>query len=160
DHWQSADARRKVETLKAIAGLPEEGRRALATVPALRREILDTYGKARYADAERLGRQLMEVYSRGLGEGHSDTADGYSILAAVLYAQGRLPEAEATFRKALAIWLKAVGEGHPDTARTYSNLAAALAGQGKLPEAEAMHRKALAIKLRALGEDHPETGRS
>ena len=35
DHWRTADARRRVETLDAIAGLPEEGRRALAAVPAL-----------------------------------------------------------------------------------------------------------------------------
>src|SRR5262249_27040042 len=29
DHWQTADARRRVATLEAITGLPEEGRRAL-----------------------------------------------------------------------------------------------------------------------------------
>src|SRR6516165_117751 len=29
DHWQTADARRKVETLETIAALPEEGRKAM-----------------------------------------------------------------------------------------------------------------------------------
>src|SRR5262249_42380291 len=53
DHWQTADARRKVETLRTIAGLPEEGRRALAADPALFQECGEAYGKARYADAER-----------------------------------------------------------------------------------------------------------
>src|SRR5262249_5055730 len=35
DRWRTADARRQVETLRTIAGLPEEGRRALASVVAL-----------------------------------------------------------------------------------------------------------------------------
>src|SRR5262249_3847945 len=55
DHWQTADARRLVETLKTIDTLPEEGRRALAARKALYEAFLDADGKARYEDAERLG---------------------------------------------------------------------------------------------------------
>src|SRR5262249_35091022 len=50
DHWQTADANRKVETLRTIAALPEEGRRALADLPALQQEFLGDFEKARYMD--------------------------------------------------------------------------------------------------------------
>jgi CHAT domain-containing protein/Tfp pilus assembly protein PilF len=160
DHWQTSDARRNVETLRVIAGLPEEGRRAMAAVPALHPEFAQAHGKARYADAERLARQIVEVRLRWLGEAHPDTALSYSNLASVLRDQGKRSEAEAMFRQALAIRLKVLGEGHPETAGSYNNLAVVLHDQGKLPEAEAMHGRALATKLRALGEDHPGTAAS
>jgi tetratricopeptide (TPR) repeat protein len=126
DHWQTADARRRVETLDKIAGLPEEGRQALAAVRALDQEFREAYGKERYADAERLARQLVEVQRHWLGEAHSDTADSYSFLAIDLWSQGKLAEAEALLRKALAINLKARGEGHPNTGSSYNNLAVVL----------------------------------
>src|SRR5262249_61953971 len=109
-----AAARRKVVTLGAIAGLPEEGRRALAAAPALFQEFMRAVEKASYADAERLGRQIVEVRHRWLGEGHPDTATSYNNLAIALRDQGKMAEAEALLRKALAIKLKALGEGHPD----------------------------------------------
>src|SRR5262249_21761420 len=150
DHWQTSDARRKVETLETIAALPEEGRRALAATLALSQEFMEAYGKARYADAERLGRQIVEVRRRWLGGAHPDTAASRHRVANALYAQGDLAEAEALYRKALALRLKALGEGHPGTAASYNYLANALIAQGKLAEAEATHRKALAIRLKAL----------
>jgi tetratricopeptide (TPR) repeat protein len=160
DHWRTADARRKVETLETIAGLPEEGRKALAAVPALDQEFREAYGKASYADAERLVRQTLEVRRRRLGEAHPDTAKSYNNLAAVLYWQGELAEAEAMHRRALTVRLQALGEGHPDTANSYNNLAPVLRDQGKLAEAEAMSRKALAILLQELGKAHPSTANS
>src|SRR5262249_32623452 len=74
DHWHTADARRQVETLNTIAGLPAEGRRALAAGPAMFQELKGAFGKARYADAERLGRQLVEAWRHWLGQDHPDTA--------------------------------------------------------------------------------------
>jgi CHAT domain-containing protein/tetratricopeptide (TPR) repeat protein len=160
DHWRTADARRKVETLETVAGLPEEGRKALAAYRVVYQEFLDAYEKASYPDAERLGRQLLEVRRRFLGEGHPDTAESYLTLAAVLFAQGKLAEAEAMYRKALAIELKALGEGHPNTALGYSHLAGVLRAQGKLAEAEKILHKVLAIRLETLGEGHPLTAES
>jgi len=157
DHWRTADARRQVEIMNTIAGLSEEGRQAIVTVPALDRECDDAYGKARYADAERLARQSLEVRLRWLGAGHPDTATSYNNLAEVLRTQGKLGEAEALHRRALAVWLTAVGEVHPDTATSYNNLAEVLRAQGKLGEAEDLQRRALAITLKAVGADHSDT---
>ena len=38
DHWQAADARRAVDDLRKIAALPEEGRKAMASVAGARRK--------------------------------------------------------------------------------------------------------------------------
>jgi Tfp pilus assembly protein PilF len=160
DHWRAADARRKVKTLNTIAGLPEEGRRALATVPALRREGRAAYEQASYTDSERLERQLSQIYGRWLGEGHPGTAASFSNLANALRAQGRLAEAEALHRRALAARQRVLGEGYPNTAASYNNLGCVLYTQGKLAEAEALHRQALAIRQGALGEGHPDTAAS
>jgi CHAT domain-containing protein/Flp pilus assembly protein TadD len=160
DHWGTANARRKVETLNAIAGLPEEGRRALAAVPAQSQEFLELRGKARSADAEQLARQILEVRRRWLGEDHPDTASSYNDLATVLDAQGKLDEAEVTHRKALALRLKELGKAHPDTASSYVNLAIVFQDQGRLVDAEVMHRTALALRREVLGEASAVTAAS
>jgi CHAT domain-containing protein/tetratricopeptide (TPR) repeat protein len=160
DHWQAADARRAADDLRTIAALPEEGRKAMATVGELRDKFIAMYQRGQYPESERLARIVLDVRRRWLGEGHPDTAAGYNNLANTLRAQGKYAEAEALLRKALAIWLKALGEDHPDTALSYDNLALTLIDLGKSAEAEALERQALAIRLKALGEAHPDTAAS
>jgi CHAT domain-containing protein/Tfp pilus assembly protein PilF len=160
DHWRSADARRDIADLDLMARLPEQGRKAIQSVPALEERRDDSYRKGRYAEAERVGRDLLAIDLRWLGEAHPDTSRSYNNLANVLREQGKHAEAEAMNRKALAIKIAALGEAHPSTARAYNNLAIALYRQGKYAEAEAMSRKALAIKIATLGEAHPETVRT
>jgi tetratricopeptide (TPR) repeat protein len=157
DHWQAADARRAVDDLRRIAAMPEEGRKAMASVGELDQKADAARQRAHYADAERIDRTLLEIRRKWLGEDHPETASSYNNLAVNLNSQGRFAEAEPLVRRALAIWLKALGEDHPETAHSYNNLAFNLNGQGKFAEAESFYRKALAVKLKALGEDHPET---
>jgi tetratricopeptide (TPR) repeat protein len=156
DHWRSADARRDIAALDLMARLPEQGRQAIQSVLSLRSRLGDYYSNGRYDEMERVGRELLAINLRWLGDAHPDTAHSYNNLAVALGSQGKHAEAEAMFRKALAIRIAALGEAHPDTARSYNNLAAALQDRGKHADAEAMHRKALAIKIAALGTGHPD----
>jgi tetratricopeptide (TPR) repeat protein len=160
DHWRSADARRVIGDLNLVARLPEHGRKAIQSGLALRTRLGDSYRNGRYAEAELVGRELVAINLRWLGEAHRETAHSYNNLAAALWYQGKYAEAEAMYRKALAIRIAALGEAHPDTATSYSSLAAALLEQGKHTEAEVMHRKALTIRIAALGEAHPHTAQS
>jgi hypothetical protein len=157
EHWQAADARRTVDDLSTIAALPEEGRKALASVEELVKRAGAEHQRAHYAESERLSRTLLEIRRRWLGEDHPHTAGSYNMLAYLLHAQGKSAAAEPLLRRTLAIRLKALGEGHPDTALSYNNLANSLNAQGKHVEAEPLLRKALAIWLEALGESHPYT---
>ncbi len=160
NHWRSADARRGIADLDSMARLPEQGRKAIQSVRALNEQREDAYWKGRYAEAERVGRELLAINLRWLGESHPDTATSYNNLANALGPQGKHAEAEAMLRKALAIYIAALGEAHPNTAANYNNLANVLGFQGKYAEVEAMHRKALAIYIAALGEAHPNTATS
>jgi hypothetical protein len=160
DHWQTANARRAVDELRMIATLPEEGRKAMASVGELLQNAHTAHQRGNYAEAEGINRTLLEIRRKWLGEGHPGTALSYNDLAADLYSQGKYAEAEPLCRQALAIRLKALGEGHPDTAGSYNNLALTLYSQGKYAEAEPLCRQALAIRLKALGEGHPGTAAS
>ena len=157
DHWQTADAGRTIETLRIIARLPEEGRQAMASVGALEEEADAQETRAKYADAEKNRREVMERIRRWLGEGHPDTAQSYNNLALNLKSQGRYGDAQPLYQRALDIRRKALGEGHPDTATGYNNLAMNLDAQGRYADAQPLFQRALDIWRKALGEGHPRT---
>ena len=160
DHWQTADAGWTIETLRATASLPEAGRQAMASVGALEEEADALENRAKYVDAEKNRREVMEKVRRWLGEGHPDTARGYNNLAANLDAQGQYGDAQPLYQRALDIRRKALGEGHPDTAASYNNLALNLYTQGRYGDAQPLYQRALDIWRKALGEGHPATATS
>src|SRR5262245_47480871 len=80
DHWQAADARRAVDDLRKIAALPEEGRKALASVGELAQKADAEYQRGHYAESERINRTLLEIRRKWLGEGHPGTVSSYSYL--------------------------------------------------------------------------------
>ncbi len=160
DHWQTADARRDVQTYRRLAGLPREAQDRYAKARQADNRAGPLSARGRYAEAAVSLRESLAICRDILGEDHPRTAAGYSNLGDTLRDQAKYTEAEAMLRRALAIQLKALGENHPDTATTYNNLAMTLRAVGNAAEAEAMHRKALAIRLEALGEDHPDTATS
>ena len=114
--WRTADARREIETLRLIATLPEADRKALASVDTLQNQFAAMAQEGRFAEAERVARELLIVREHRLGPNHRDTADSYNALASMLHAKGDYAAAEEYFRKTLAISLKTLGAGHPDTA--------------------------------------------
>jgi CHAT domain-containing protein len=155
DHWQAADACRAADDWRKIAALPEEGRKALASVEDLEQKVGAARQRADYATADRIDRALLEIHQKWLGERHPEIAARYNRLALNLDAQGKYAQAEPLYRQALAIWLKALGEDHPHTALGYYSVASSLSWQGKYAAAEPLNRQALAIWLKALGEiDH------
>jgi tetratricopeptide (TPR) repeat protein len=157
DHWQTRDARRGMDTLKHIASLPAEGKKAMASVGDLIEQRKAAGRKEQYEEYERLSREILEVFRRWLGDAHPETARGCQQLSTYLLRRDKLAEAEALDRRALAIRLETLGEDHPDTGSSYHNLAFVLNEQGRYAEAEPLHVKALAISVRTQGEDHPET---
>jgi tetratricopeptide (TPR) repeat protein len=158
--WQTADARRRIETLTRAAAMSVQDQKALATARQLHLEGFGLAEQGQYGRAERLHRQAVAIQQKVLGEEHPDTAWGYNEVAFNLSAQGKYAEAVAHLRHALAIRRKVLGEEHPDTATASNNLGFNLKAQGKSAEAEPWLRKALAIRQRVLGEDHPDTAQS
>src|SRR5262249_14418361 len=149
----TGDARREVEDLRAIVRLPEAGRRAMASLGALEQEHETLRNRARYADAERVGRDALEICRRWMGADHPSTAVSSSVLGMDLWFQHKNVEGEALVREALAIWLKALGADHPAVAVGYDDLAVILVAQGQYAEGERLHRQALDLRVRLLGPD-------
>src|SRR3954468_2602915 len=69
DHWQPADARRAIATLELIAGLPEDGRKAVASVGVLEDRGSALSQKGRFAEAERVAREALTIREHWLGAG-------------------------------------------------------------------------------------------
>jgi tetratricopeptide (TPR) repeat protein len=158
-HWQTGDARRRVEVLAKVARAQAERRKAFAALAELEEQARRLWQQAQHARAEPLYRQALATRLQLLGEEHPDTATSYNNLALCLQEQGQVAHAETLLRRALAVRREVLGEEHPDAATSYNNLAFCLERRGKAAQAEPLYRQALAISRRVLGEG-PETALS
>jgi CHAT domain-containing protein/tetratricopeptide (TPR) repeat protein len=114
----------------------------------------------RYADAERLSREAMNIYATKLlpiepqivamggppAGSYANLVDlGHGEVARALLRQGRLVEAEAEVRASLLSRLQRRGRGAPETAGDVLLLAAVLYEQGRYAEAEKLASTAIQI---------------
>jgi hypothetical protein len=159
-HWEAADAGLQVATLRRVAALPAEKRRALAEVPALLEKATALEGQGKFAEAEPLYRKIVAIREDVLGDRHPDTADGINSLANNLDYQGRTREAEPLCRRVLAVYEETQGPHHPNVATACTNLAGSLDNLGRPREAEPLHRKAVALYEEVMGPRHPYTASS
>jgi tetratricopeptide (TPR) repeat protein len=111
--------------------------------------------QGRYAEAEALYREALEIDRATIGEGHPSYATHLNNLAGVVEDQGRYAEAEGLYREAREIDRATIGEGHPDYAIDLNNLANVVKAQGRYAEAEGLYREALEIGRVTIGEGHP-----
>ena len=105
--------------------------RMQATLDGL--EKLGEQGK--YAEAEPLFRQALEVSEAECGLNHPDTLESVMCLAVLVCDLGRYGEAEELYRRALEGRIVALGGAHPDTKGSLDGLAQVLRLQGKEDEA-------------------------
>jgi tetratricopeptide (TPR) repeat protein len=152
----------------------------------LEKRIEELEAADKYAEAIRLGEELLALRTKVQGAEHWETVNQKWQLAA-LRKVAALPEAKrigwrqakqgaveadrldqkAQYVKALPQWeerlkwcRQVLGEDHPHTATSYINVAFNLNAQGKYPGAGPLFQKALDICRQVLGEDHPDTARS
>ena len=84
-----------------------------------------------YTEAERIGREVLDVRRWVLGEEHPDTLMAASYLALSLSGQGRYADAERIEREVHDVSRRVLGEEHPDTLVSAGNLAQYLSSQRK-----------------------------
>jgi len=116
--------------------------------------------QAKYADAERLLRETLDMQRRVLGSEHQDTLWSTQVLAESLRAEGHLLDAEKLQRETLSIRERVLGPEHPDTLGSMEVLAVTLDMLHRYPEAAELYRKAIDVQKRVLGPDHPATASS
>ncbi|KAH8588542.1 hypothetical protein B0O99DRAFT_746711 [Bisporella sp. PMI_857] len=115
------------------------------------------YIKGKYAEAEAMYRQTLQLRETVLGKEHPDTLATINNLAISLDRQSKYADAEAMHRQTLQLKETVLGKEHPDTLASMNNLALSLDRQGKYADAEAMHRQTLQLKETVLGKEHPDT---
>ncbi len=111
--------------------------------------------QGRYAEAEPLLLQALEIDKQLLGSSHPDVAMSLNNLAALYNSQGRYTEAEPLLLEALEMRKQLLGSSHPDVAISLNNLAYLYNSQGRYTEAEFLFLQALDIHKQLLGSSHP-----
>ena len=96
-----------------------------------------------YIEAEKLGRETLEIQRRVLGPEHPSTLMSMGNLAYALMSEGRLADAEKLIRDTLNISRRVLEPGHPYTADFTYNLGLIALRKGKRDEALAHLQEAV-----------------
>ena len=115
--------------------------------------VLRDQGK--YAEAEALQREALELRRKLYGNEHPEVALAQNSLALMLRSEGKLAESEKIHRETLAMQTKMFGHEHLAVATSLNNLALALRDEGRLAEAEADFRESADIQKKLLGDSQP-----
>ena len=156
-------AHREIQYPRAMEHLREAERltdrnRDLEEWGRLQHEIADLLvAQGKYADAEKVFRNVIEARSSNLGPEHPDTLDSRHRLIYALTRLTKYTEAEAEARQVLKLREKVLGPEHGDTLVSRYNLAEPLVEQGKYTEAEALYRDVIRLNEKVLGPEHPRT---
>jgi CHAT domain-containing protein len=110
-------------------------------VSALNGLTVRIYQDGKYALAETVAREALDLGEKKLGGEHQKTLSALNNLAALIENQGRYGEAEPLYVRALEARERVLGKDHPDTLTTQLNLVVAQINTGHRGKAlRALHR--------------------
>jgi tetratricopeptide (TPR) repeat protein len=137
-----------LQSMKTLGRLIEREGRAMPEGPE---------ADARFAQAEKLDRETLDICRRVLGPEHPDTLAVMSNLGSTLHYEARYAEAAQLERETFEMQRRVLGPQHRDTMGSMNNMAFTLEHLRRYPEAERIYREALEIQRRVLGPNHPDT---
>ncbi len=114
-------------------------------------------GQERFADAEALYREILDLHGDDPNEPSLVYADAARGLGLTLFYQARYGEAESILRSSLERNRRLFGGVHPVTVLTMQALAATVRDRGKVDEAVELQREVVRINRLLYGEDHRNT---
>ena len=123
------------------------------TITSLNNLALVYDRQGRYAEAEPLFAQALQLRREVLDERHPDTITSLNNLALVYDRQGRYAEAEPLYAQALALSREMLGADHPLTLQIHGNLVYLLAHQGRMAVALVELRRMAPQRLSRLGRE-------
>jgi tetratricopeptide (TPR) repeat protein len=116
--------------------------------------------QGKYAEAEPLLKQVLELYREQWGIENSEAAACLNNLAEVYRRQRMYEEAEPLFDQALTIIQKTRGMTHPETAQCLNNLATFYLNIDNQEKAEQLYKEAIQIYQQPDLGEHPDTALS
>jgi tetratricopeptide (TPR) repeat protein len=141
----------------SLASRPINNKSLLHWASILSKAAAYAQGVGNHNLTEKMIRTSVQVFTKTLGEDHSETLASTNVLVLVLEHQGLYEEVETLTRRALQRCEETLGSDHSYTQTWLNNLAMILYRQGKYEEAEILHRRALEGSERVLGKEHPFT---
>jgi hypothetical protein len=121
-------------------------------------QVLEQQGK--YAEAEKVYREVLNVYRPARGENDPDVLSLCNEIANVLDGEGDYAEVEKELRPVIRIEEKIFGPKDPRTLASRHNLCYALDHQGKYAEAVTEDREVIRLRTEILGPQNPDTLKS
>ena len=109
-----------------------------------------------WAEAERLYRTSVDMWSKTLGADHPFVARGLDGLADVAAAQGRFDAARRLYEQVLAMRRRTLGPAHPQVAWTLASLAAVTWKAGEPAVAARFADEAVAVFDKSGAGDEPD----
>lgn len=116
------------------------------------------HDQARYAEAESLYRDAIEMQRALLGADHPDVAIALNNLAFLHFDKGELDEAIEMMQESLDINRRSLGDEHPLVARSLQNIGVWELASGNVESAEPRLRDALALRQANLSAGHADIG--
>ena len=114
-------------------------------------------GRADYARAEALDRQVLEIERHALGASDPLTLATMNNLGAVLTRAGKFSQAEEAYLRLIDTKRRVLGADHPSTLTSMNGLGVLYRTEGKYADAEAILKQALDGRRRTMGAEHRDT---
>lgn len=111
---------------------------------------------SKYAMAEPLYTQAMQIRKKILGDQHSDYAQSLNNLAVLYSRTGKYETAETFYLEAKEIWKKSSVEINRDYFICLNNLGSLYKDMGQYNKAEPYYLESLELRKKMLGESSPE----
>ena len=147
----AAAAGRSIAIYRSLGDHPAELAGGLSRLAVIR------VASGRYAEADSLLRDALELARSAYGPEDRRVAQLMNNLGLVLTAEKKFPEAESNLRGALELLRRLLGNSHPQVATSASALATFLQQQHKYAEADSLLRQSLEFNRSLYGEQNPET---
>jgi tetratricopeptide (TPR) repeat protein len=116
--------------------------------------------QGRYAEAQPLYEQALEMRQSLFAGDHPDVASSLNNFAALYKSQGRYAETLPLYEQALKMRQRLFAGDHPDVASSLNNFAALYKSQGRYAQAQALYEQALEMTKRLFAGDHPDVATS
>ena len=116
------------------------------------------FQQGKYAQAETLNNQTLEIRRRVRGPEHPDTLSTLSDFASMYQRQGKYALAENPAAQALTGKRHTLGPEHPDTIDSASALALSYQSQGKFAESELLAREVVEFDRKRPGKADEASG--
>jgi len=124
----------------------------------LMHELAYCYGnEQKWAEAEKLYRQVVEIRSKVQSPDHPNTLTAQNNLAEILAKQNHIDEAEKLHSQTLQARLRTLGEEHPDTMESLNNLGSLYFKRKDYEKAREFFQKSYDVRKKKLGENNTLT---